>query len=164
KLPFEDETFDIVYAANLLHHVDLEKTCSEVRRVLKCCGGGGAGNFVCIEPLAYNPIINIFRLLTPKIRTRDEHPLKMKDISLISKSFKSFTFQTTWFFANALFLKMFFIERINPNKERYWVRIITHHKKYEKAFCFLHKLDTFFLKIFPFMRKFCRYITMVCVK
>ena len=31
-LPFPDNSFDIVYCANLLHHVDLEETVSEVRR------------------------------------------------------------------------------------------------------------------------------------
>ena len=33
NLPFEDESFDIVYAANLLHHVDIRQTLKEVKRV-----------------------------------------------------------------------------------------------------------------------------------
>ena len=30
-----DNTYDIVYAANLLHHVDLDRTLAEITRVLK---------------------------------------------------------------------------------------------------------------------------------
>ena len=36
ELPFADETFDIVYARQVLHHAqDLDQLCCEVRRVLK---------------------------------------------------------------------------------------------------------------------------------
>jgi ubiquinone/menaquinone biosynthesis C-methylase UbiE len=35
SIPFKDNTFDIVYAANLLHHVDIDKTLKESSRVLK---------------------------------------------------------------------------------------------------------------------------------
>lgn len=39
SLPFDSGTFDVVYAANLLHHVDIETTLGEVHRVLKEGGG-----------------------------------------------------------------------------------------------------------------------------
>ena len=38
---FPSDSFDIVYAANTLHHVDIEKCLDEVKRVLKP-GGRGA--------------------------------------------------------------------------------------------------------------------------
>lgn len=38
-LPFENESFDLVYAANVLHHVDMEPTLDEIKRILR---GGGA--------------------------------------------------------------------------------------------------------------------------
>ena len=38
KIEVEDESFDIVYAGNLLHHVDIDNTLKEVYRILR--GGG----------------------------------------------------------------------------------------------------------------------------
>jgi len=35
NIPFEESSFDVVYAANLLHHVDIDKTLKESSRVLK---------------------------------------------------------------------------------------------------------------------------------
>ena len=37
------------------------------------------GNLIFIEPLGTNPIINLYRKLTPKSRSKDEHPLINKD-------------------------------------------------------------------------------------
>src|SRR5206468_2779382 len=38
-------------------------------------------------PLGHNPIINLYRKLTPDLRTVDEHPLLMKDIALAKSYF-----------------------------------------------------------------------------
>ena len=42
-----------------------------------------------IEPLGHNPVINTYRLLTPKLRTEDEHPLLAKDINKARRIFNS---------------------------------------------------------------------------
>jgi len=42
-IPFEDESFDIFYATDVLHHVKIEKTLKECRRVFK--PGGIFANF-----------------------------------------------------------------------------------------------------------------------
>ena len=39
--------------------------------------------------MATNPIINIYRKLTPKARSVDEHPLVFQDIKLIESMFKN---------------------------------------------------------------------------
>ena len=41
------------------------------------------------EPMATNPIINIYRKLTPKARSADEHPFVFQDIKLIESMFKN---------------------------------------------------------------------------
>ena len=82
-MPFPDSTFDVVYAANLLHHVDIEETLIEAKRILK-----PDGVFVSWDPLAHNPVINIYRRLAMGVRTEDEHPLKMKEIAFFKKHFK----------------------------------------------------------------------------
>lgn len=52
NLPFENEVFDQVTIIEALHHfVDYKKVLDEVFRVLKT-----GGNFVSLEPYAYNPI------------------------------------------------------------------------------------------------------------
>lgn len=150
KIDFEDESFDIVYAANLLHHVDIESTVVEVHRVLK-----KGGIFVSWDPLAHNPAINVYRRIATKVRTEDEHPLKMSDLRIFKKYFSRVETDATWFFTLWIFIKFYFIDRINPNKERYWKKILIEHKRLEKMYKRLDKIDTLFFKLFPFMKKYC---------
>lgn len=76
---FENETFDVVVGNAILHHLDLEASITEIARIIK--KDGGAAYF--IEPLATNPLINLYRALTPKKRTADEQPFRRKEIKLI---------------------------------------------------------------------------------
>jgi ubiquinone/menaquinone biosynthesis C-methylase UbiE len=155
----KNEYFDIVYAGNLLHHVDIEKTIKEVFRVLKW-----GGRFVSWDPLAHNPLINIYRKIATEVRTEDEHPLSMKDLKIFKKYFKKVCYETTWFLTLWIFLKFYLIERVNPNKERYWKKIISEHKRLEKTYLFLEKLDKKILRIFPFLKRYCWNIVVMCEK
>jgi len=161
SLPFADGSFDVVYAGNLLHHVDIAKTLAEAHRVLK-----NGGSFVSWDPLAHNPAINVYRRIATKVRTSDEHPLKMKELKIFKGIFgkENVSYHTAWFFTNFIFLKMYLIEKVDPNKERYWKRIYTHSHLYEKTYKKLEKADGGFLKIFPFMRRFCWNIIIICKK
>lgn len=158
-LPFESNIFDVVYAANLLHHVDIEKTIIEARRVLK-----PEGLFISWDPLAHNPVINMYRKIASKVRTPDEHPIKMKQLKIFKEIFGNVSYHTTWLFTNIIFLKMFFLEKIDPNKERYWKRILTEYKIYERLYIKLERFDSFFLKIFLFMKRYCWNIVIFCRK
>lgn len=155
----EDESFDIVYAGNLLHHVDIEKTLKEIFRVLK-----EGGKFVSWDPLAHNPLINVYRRIATEVRTDDEHPLKMTDLDLFKKYFKKVSYETTWFFTLWIFLRFYLIERVNPNKERYWKKIIKEHKRLEKTYYKLERLDNKFLRLFPFFKRYCWNIVVFCEK
>lgn len=158
-LPFPDNSFDIVYCANLLHHVDLEETVSEVRRVLV-----DGGVFVAWEPLAHNPVINVYRKMADQVRTADEHPLTMSQIKAIKKTFQSVQAEMTWFFTLAVFLKFYFIDRIHPNQERYWKKIIYDFDSIAKLYLFLEKIDRIFLKCFPFLKRYCWNVVLRCQK
>jgi len=57
---------------------------SEVSRVLV----SSKGRAFFIEPLGYNPAINLFRFLTPNMRTEDERPLRRRDVRLIERYFE----------------------------------------------------------------------------
>jgi SAM-dependent methyltransferase len=84
ELDFPDESFDLVIGRAILHHLDLDKSYAAIARVLR---PGGAAIF--LEPLAHNALINLYRRMTPHLRTEDEHPLKMRDIRLARAHFGS---------------------------------------------------------------------------
>ena len=87
---FEDNTFDIISVAGVLHHLDINKAFSEIMRVLK-----PDGEVLCVEPLAYNPVIQLYRKLTPHLRTEWEakHILSLKSINLSKKYFNKIEFR-----------------------------------------------------------------------
>lgn len=158
-IPFQDGCFDIIYAANLLHHVDIERTLSEVRRVLK-----KDGMFVSWDPLGHNPIINIYRKMATRVRTEDEHPIMMKDLTLFKKYFSKVETETAWLFTLLIFVKFYLIDRIHPNDERYWKKILIEHKELGKMYNILEFMDRYFLKIFPFMKRYCWNIVIFSTK
>ena len=98
KTSFDNNSFDIVYGTGILHHLQTEKCLDEIYRILK-----SNGNLVFIEPLGTNPIINLYRKLTPNSRSKDEHPLVNQDFKYINKKFinikiKYYGFLTLIFF------------------------------------------------------------------
>ena len=108
--------YDIVYAANTLHHVtDRTKFFGELRRALK-----PGGRFFTWDPLAYNPVINIYRRMATKVRTEDESPLTFADIALARKFFTQVEHREFWILTLAIFLKYYLVDRIHPNQKRYW--------------------------------------------
>ncbi len=159
QMPFADDTFDIVYAANLLHHVDIEKTMIETKRILK-----PGGMFVSWDPLAHNPIINVYRRLAMGVRTEDEHPIKMKQLKLFRKHFSGVSTATFWFATLVIFLKFYFIDRVDPNKERYWKKILTDHKNLRKTYGRLERIDHWLLRVLPFLKRYCWNIVIVATK
>ena len=150
RLPFDDNTFDVVYSGNLLHHVDLETTLVDMKRVLK-----PGGIIVSWDPLAHNPLINVYRRMAMDVRTPDEHPLSMDDVKLFKQHFRGVKSRCFWFFSLWIFINFKLCERIDPNKERYWKKIILEHKRLEPIYSRLEKLDRIFLSIFPYFRKHC---------
>lgn len=84
--PFDDNTFDLIVCIGVLHHLDTTKAFPELYRILK-----PGGKVIAFEALAYNPAIQLYRNLTPHLRTdwEKDHILSMKDISLARKFFKN---------------------------------------------------------------------------
>ncbi|MGA7356801.1 MAG: class I SAM-dependent methyltransferase [Candidatus Cybelea sp.] len=81
-LRFDDNSFEMICGVGILHHLDLRRAYGELARTLQPLGSA-----IFIEPLGYNPFINLFRSLTPKIRTPDEHPFLMRDLDLAKRFF-----------------------------------------------------------------------------
>src|SRR4051812_25893803 len=75
--------FDMVYVANVIHHVTDKATLfGQLHRALK-----PGGMFVSIDPLAYNPVIELYRHMATEVRTEDEAPLTFADTKLLAATF-----------------------------------------------------------------------------
>jgi ubiquinone/menaquinone biosynthesis C-methylase UbiE len=79
-----DKHVDVVVGSGIVHHLDIPKSMSEVRRVLR---DGGIAIFA--EPLAHNPALNWYRQRTPELRSADEHPLTVADLRGMARGFSS---------------------------------------------------------------------------
>jgi len=64
NMKFNDSTFDLIFCMGVLHHLDLQNAYRELIRVLK-----PNGKILCLEALMHNPFIQLYRKLTPKLRT-----------------------------------------------------------------------------------------------
>jgi len=82
KLEFPDDTFDVVFGREILHHLDYEVSAKEMARVLK-----NDGQIVFLEPLGRNPIGKFVRWRTPDKRTAFEKPVDKEEIEILEKYF-----------------------------------------------------------------------------
>lgn len=88
NMTFPDATFDLVIGEGILHHLDLDRSYSEISRVLR-----PGGRAVFMEPLGHNFAMRLFRRLTPSMRTDDEHPLMRQDLAAAGNYFGRTTFE-----------------------------------------------------------------------
>ena len=68
-----------------------------------------------IEPLGTNPIINIYRKLTPNSRSKDEHPLLNRDFEFMREKFSSINIKYYGFLT-----LIFFPFYNNPEKSSFY--------------------------------------------
>jgi ubiquinone/menaquinone biosynthesis C-methylase UbiE len=76
---------DTIICSGMLHHLDLSYAFFELRRILK-----PGGKILAVEALDYNPLIKLYRMSTPQMRTDWEkaHILSYKDIKFARRFFK----------------------------------------------------------------------------
>ena len=154
-----DNTFDFVYASNLLHNLpDPHAAISEMHRVLK---PGGKACFW--DPLKHNPIINVYRRMATSVRTEDETPLDINIVHFVQSHFSQTTYDTFWLATLWIFLRFYLIEKVDPNKERYWKKIIIEQARLAPPYRRLEKLDLI-LKKLPLMKRFAWNIAVVATK
>jgi len=158
-LDFPDNTFDLVYASNLLHHIpDPKIALKEMHRVLK---SGGKACFW--DPLKHNPVINVYRSIATEVRTEDEMPLDINIVNYVKSLFSETAYDTFWIATLWIFLRFYLIERIDPNKDRYWKKIIIEQDRLTPTYLRLEKLDRFFKKL-PLMKRLAWNIAVVATK
>lgn len=81
--PFPDQSFDTIFGAGALHHIDLNAISAGMSRLLR-----PGGKAIFIEPLAHNPIFEGYRRLTPADRSKDERALFKSDLDIVGKHLK----------------------------------------------------------------------------
>jgi ubiquinone/menaquinone biosynthesis C-methylase UbiE len=82
KLP--NHSVDFVLCSGMLHHLDLSYAFPELRRIL-----APGGRILAVEALDYNPLIKLYRKLTPDMRTEWEkaHILSLEDVRFAERFF-----------------------------------------------------------------------------
>jgi SAM-dependent methyltransferase len=148
-LDIDDGSQDVVYGANILHHVtDIDATLRESARVL-----APGGRVFFWDPLAYNPVINVYRRMATKVRSDDEHPLTFEVLDTFRRHFTHVEHREFWLSTLALFLKYALVDRLNPNEVRYWKRIYLEDPvRLARWFAPLTKLDDRLLRL-PLVRR-----------
>lgn len=127
SLPFQDGAFDLVYGYGVLHHVDYRQALPEVLRVL-----APGGRVAFVEPLAYNPVIWVYRLMAGGWRTEDEFPFSRKAIRWVTRQLERGDHREFWLAALWLFVYFWIGERVSPAKDRYWKKVLRDAPRYER--------------------------------
>ena len=137
KLPYPSDHFEFIAGIDILHHVDVEKSLKECKRVLK--SGGVAIFREPIEVPFLDWIRNTFivRVFAPKNKsldlhiTEDERKLNRRDIRIIESVFPNVQYQH--FFLLARFDKFY-------------------RKGSDSHPSILEKFDHMLLRMFPFLK------------
>ncbi len=84
NMDFDDDTFDVIVCNGVLHHLDVDAALPELARTLK-----PGGIIVAMEALGYNPLINLYRKMTPHLRTawETDHILTLSELKKGRKFF-----------------------------------------------------------------------------
>jgi SAM-dependent methyltransferase len=145
NLPFRDNEFHGIYGRAILHHLELTKSLGEIRRVLR-----PNGLSVFIEPLGINPVVNLYRRMTPHRRTPDEKPLDLNSIRNVADiGFTDFRHEEfTLLPMLGIFSQSFLHMSANP---------IFSYKTFKD-------LDNLFLRLFPSLRNLCWNTVLVMIK
>jgi Methylase involved in ubiquinone/menaquinone biosynthesis len=78
-------TFSACLCYGMLHHLDLTRAFPELSRIMR-----PGGRVLCVEALAYNPLIQLYRNRTPHLRTdwEKKHILSMREVRFAEQWFR----------------------------------------------------------------------------
>lgn len=136
KLEYSPGQFDLVVGTAILHHLDLEQSLIEIRRVLK-----KGGKAIFMEPLGHNFFLNIYRWITPHKRTKDEMPICFDQFTLFNKYFSKFHHEEYYLISLFALVLYYFGSKKLMIKTRDLLLV----------------LDGLILKKYPVFKKYCWY-------
>ncbi len=146
-MAFPSGAFDYVYGFGVLHHLDLDAAAAEVVRVLRPDGAA-----VFVEPLKYNPIINLYRRMSPDVHTWDEHPMSFADFERVGRRFREMRHREFQLLALLIHIYFFTILKLDPRTERYWKRAVQDGRRFEGWFRAIRRIDRALLRWVPPLR------------
>jgi SAM-dependent methyltransferase len=146
EFDFGESQFDIAYGANVLHHIgSIPPFLKAVKRAL-----APGGRFFFFDPLTYNPAIKVYRRLAADVRTEDERPLRFSDLNYFRALFTEVHHREFWLTTLFIFFKYFLFDRVDPNADRYWKRILKEDPdRIGRWFEPLQRLDQVLLRLPP---------------
>lgn len=152
QLQLPSHAYDLIYCANLLHHVQGKGLVIGI--LADALRPGGRAYF--IDPLRYNPIINVYRRMATRFRTADEEPVGFDMVGLINRHFGRVNYHCTWLLTQAIFIKYLLVNHVHPNQNRYW-KIILDEKEETTGrwFSKLSRLDDILCRKVPALRYLC---------
>ena len=142
-------SFDAVYGADLLHHVaDVD---SHAGRSPSRAAPGGRCYFW--DPLAYNPAINLYRRMATAVRTARRAAARLRRPARLPRHFDGVRHREFWLTTLALFAKYYLVDRVHPNADRYWKRILDEDpRRIGWWFSPLQRVDDVLLRL-PLVRR-----------
>ena len=97
---FAEGSYDLICGSGILHHLNLALATDSITRILQ-----PEGKAIFLEPLGHNFLINLYRRLTPDIRSEDEHLLSETGLKAIKRNFGQA--QIHYFYLIGLFICFF---------------------------------------------------------
>lgn len=160
RLAFPDGVFDFVFGRSVLHHVDIIENAKEVARVLK-----PGGKAIFVEPLEYNPLINLYRKIVGELRTEHETPIAFKDIQRLKGVFEKVEHREFHLTSLIVFgIHFLQLKLTQPEIYEHWMEEVKRGKKYRFLYRVLQQLDQSLLTILPPLRPLCWETVLVCTK
>lgn len=139
RLPYADESFDVIIGKAILHHVDVDHGRHDLYRVL-----APGGKAVFTEPLGMNPVLNFVRDYVPypnKTPRGSDRPLEYTTIRAWGEPFNRFRYQ-----------------------EIYLLTMLERGFGFRQRFPTLRQLDDFLLRHVQLLRRYCWYVVLFMEK
>lgn len=139
NLPYADESFDVIFGKAILHHLDVKHGWADLYRVLRT-----GGKAVFAEPMGMNPVLNFVRARVPYVRKNPrgaDCPLNYDEIHAWGKPFRVFHYH-----------------------EIQLLSMLERGLGFGKPLVLLRRVDSVLLQRMPFLRRYCRYVTMFMEK
>lgn len=149
-LPFNDCSFDVIFGRGTLHHVEVAGALKEVYRVLK---PGGVACFS--EPLADNPILNIYRRINMEFRSPTEKPIRYAELGIIKSYFDAFEHREFKLLAMIVLFWYYVKTKLSGTFHTGWFRDLDSGLACRKAYHFFQKLDNRLISLFPWLGRWC---------
>lgn len=135
NLDVESGSIDLICCSGVLHHLDVKEAATSWSSALRADGKASL-----LEPMAWNPLVAAYRILTPSMRTEDEHPLKPEDFRILRNHFDVVRVQG-YVLTSVVSLV--------------WAYLPNFFRLKEKSFSVLSAFDQWLLGKFPGLTYFC---------